>query len=79
MKRQRHILRVLSSIFVGIMAFCITLPILLLLGGILLGPSDSEDLIPPELATLFLISIMLGLVVGVLVSVKYYRYLGKQK
>jgi hypothetical protein len=61
------------------MAFLIAFPLVLLVGGVLLGPIESETLIPPQLILLLLISALVGLVVAVFVGVKYYRYLEKVK
>lgn len=77
--RQKRILNLLSSIIVGLMAFCVTLPLLLLVGGILLGPLESDVLLPPQLAVLFLVSVLVALVVGVSAGRKYYRYLEREK
>lgn len=76
--RQDRTLRVFMSIAVGTIAFCLTVPVLSILGGILmsrLGLLDGGGLIPTGLAVLFLISISIGLIVGVLVEIKYYRYM----
>jgi hypothetical protein len=63
--RQHHILRVLSSIAVGTMGFCLTGPAALLLGGILFGLwLDSGVLLPARLAFLFIISAFAGVVLG---------------
>lgn len=75
--RQDRILRVLMSIAVGTMAFCLTVPLLLIAGGILmgwLGLLEGDGLIPPGFAVLFLISILVGLVVAIFAGRKYYRY-----
>ena len=80
--KQRHILRVLSSIAVGIMAFCLTLVTVLIVGGILLSPflpKENPAFFPPEFAVLFLITTLGGLIVGIFVGTKYYRYLEKLK
>ena len=70
------------SIAVGTIAFCLTVPILLVLGGMLfgwLGLLDGEGLIPAGFAVLFLIAILVGLSVGVFVGIKYYGYIEKSK
>jgi len=77
MKRQRHILRVLSSICVGIMVFCIALPILLLVGGIVPGPSESDVLIPPSLVGLIIISVVVSVITAIHAGKKYYRNLNQ--
>jgi positive regulator of sigma E activity len=77
--RQKRILNLSSSIIVGLMAFCVTLLLMLLLGGILLGPLESEVLFPPQLAVLFLISVFVGQVVAFIVGKKYYRYLERER
>jgi len=59
------------------MAFLITLPLVLLVGGILLGPLESDVLVPPEVAIVVLISILVGLILAVFVEIKYYHYLEK--
>lgn len=76
--RQSRTLMVLMSIAVGTIAFCLTVPLVLIIGGILmgwLGLLEGEGLIPTGFAVLFLISISVGLIVGVLVGIKYYRYM----
>jgi hypothetical protein len=76
--RQERILRVLSSIAVGAMAFLIAFPLVLLVGGVLLGPRQSDILIPPQLVILLLISTLVGLIVAIFAGTKYYRYLEKK-
>ena len=76
--RQDHILRVLSSITVGTMAFCLTVPTVMILGGILFAPwLRSDSFFPTQLAVLIFVSIAAGVVMGVAVGTKYYRYTGK--
>ena len=77
--RQDRILRVLSSIAVGIMAFCLTVPAAMLFGGILFRSSlESDVLFPPHLVILISVSILVGIAVGILAGRKYYGYLGKK-
>jgi phage-related protein len=78
-QRQRHNLRAISSVLVGIMAFFIAFFVALFVGGILLGPLQTDVLIPPQLAALFLISILVGLIVAVFVGIKYYRHMEKSQ
>ena len=76
--RQGHILRILSSIAVGIMALCLTVPAAMLFGGILFHPwLKSDILFPPQLAILIMSSTGIGLVIGIVAGTKYFRYLGK--
>jgi hypothetical protein len=80
--RQDRILRVLMSIAVGTIAFCLTVPIVLVLGGMLfgaLGWLDGGGLIPPGFAILFSVAILAGLMVGVITGRKYYPYMEKSK
>jgi hypothetical protein len=77
--RQSQFTRVVSSIAVGIVAFCATAFLALLVGGVLVGQLPSDALIPPELQVLFLISSIVGLILGVIAGVKYYRYTGKSR
>jgi hypothetical protein len=75
--RQGRILKVSMSVAVGTIAFCLTVPIVLVLGGMLFGwfgLLDGEGLIPAGFAILFLIAILVGLAIGILVGIKYYRY-----
>jgi hypothetical protein len=80
--RQNHILRVLSSIAVGAIAFCVTLPLVLILGAVLLFPflpMESAAFFPPEFVVLFLTSTLVGIIVARFVGIQYYRYLGKRR
>ena len=80
--RQDHILRVSMSVAVGTIAFCLTVPIVLVVGGMLfgaLGWLDGEGLIPPGFAVLFLIAVVVGLMIGVLVGRKYFQYIEKRE
>jgi hypothetical protein len=77
--RQSRILQVLLSIAVGAIAFGLTVPVVHLLGGILLGSLgllEGDGLIPTGFAVLFLISTLVGLIVAAFVAIKYYHYLG---
>lgn len=79
--RQDRILRMLMSIAVGTMAFCLTVPLVLIVSGILMGSLgllDGEGLIPPGFAVLFLISIAVGLTAAIFSGRKYYRYIEKR-
>jgi hypothetical protein len=79
---QDRILRVLLSIAVGTIAFCLTVPIVLVLGGMLfgaLGWLDGEGLIPTGFAVLFLVGILGGLTVGTFAGIKYYRHMEKSR
>jgi|RhiMetdeSRZDD1v2_1073273.scaffolds.fasta_scaffold02743_19 hypothetical protein len=40
--RQKRITQVLSSIAIGIVGFCLTMPMVILMGGILLGPVEGH-------------------------------------
>ena len=75
--RQNRIVRMLSSITVGIIAFCLTLPLVIFLGSIFLSPPQGHAFFSAQDAILFLISIFVGLTVAIFVGIKYYRYLGK--
>ena len=75
---QHHILRVLSSVCMGIIAFCIALPLLLIMGASLLLPFftvDGAAFFPPEFVVLLLISFLVAIIVAVLAGKKYYRHL----
>lgn len=78
--RQDRILKVSMSLAVGTIAFCLTVPVVLVLGGMVfgaLGWLDGQGLIPTGFAVLFLVAILAGLAVGVLAGRRYYRYLEK--
>ena len=78
---QDRILKVSMSIAVGIIAFCVTVPIVLVLGGMLfsaLGWLNGDGLIPTGFAVLFLIAIFVGVIVGIIVGIRYYRYMQNQ-
>lgn len=77
--RQHRILRVFTSLAVGAMAFLITFPVVLLLGGILLGPLERDVLMPAQVIVLLLISTLMGLIIAVFVGGKYYWYMGKKE
>jgi uncharacterized membrane protein AbrB (regulator of aidB expression) len=78
--RQDHILRVLASIAVGAVAFCLTVPAAMLLGGILCRPWLKNDvLFPPQLAILILVSIAAGIALGIAAGRKYYDHPGKKQ
>jgi hypothetical protein len=78
--RQDHILQVLSSIAVGSMAFCLTVPAAMFLGGILFRPwLRSDVLFPPQLMILILVSIVAGIALGSFAGRKYYDHLGKKQ
>lgn len=65
---------------VGTLAFCVTVPLVLVVGGIpfgALGWLDGEGLIPTGFAVLSLVAILLGLMVGILAGVKYYQRMEK--
>ena len=71
---------IFSSITVGIGGFLLTVPLTIFLGGLLIGPSErGHAFFSSQEATLFLISILVGLIVAVIVGVKYYQYQGKSK
>jgi hypothetical protein len=74
-----RILNLSSSVMVGLMAFCLTLLLTLPVGGILLGPLESDALLPPQLAILFLVSVLVGLVVAVLAGRKYYFHVERER
>jgi hypothetical protein len=46
------------------MAFCITVPVMILIGGMFLGPLEGHAFFSPRDAMLFLISILVGLIAG---------------
>jgi hypothetical protein len=77
--RQHLISRVISSTAVCIFAFCLTFPLVGLLGNILFNPQQGHAFFSPQEATLFLISFLMGLTVGIVAGIKYYRFLGKSK
>lgn len=77
--RQSQFHRIFSSIGVGVVTFCAISLLALSVGGILLGQLPTDALIPPELEVLFLISGIVGLILGVFAGVKYYRYTGKSE
>ena len=54
--RQKRITQVLSSIAIGIVGFCLTVPMVILMGGILLGPLEGHAFFSTRDAVLFLIS-----------------------
>jgi hypothetical protein len=79
--RQDRILKVSMSIAVGTMAFCLTVPAVLVLGGIVfgyLGWLDGAGLVPTGFAILFLISLLIGLIVGIFAAIKYYQHIEKR-
>ena len=79
--RQDRILRVLSRICVGIVAFCLTLMLVLILGVILLSlflPMDSAAFFHPEVIVLLLFAILVGWMVAVLEGIRHFRYTGKR-
>jgi hypothetical protein len=77
--RQDRILRALSSIAVGTMAFCLTVPAVMFLGTILFSPwLRSDRLFPPQLAALILGAIVVGVAVGVAVGKRYHCRPGKK-
>ena len=76
--RQKRITQVLSSIAIGIVGFCLTMPMVILMGGILLGPVEGHAFFSKRDAVLFLISILLGLIVAGFVGTRYYRFLNKE-
>ena len=66
------------SIAVGTIVFCLTVPIVLVLGSILFGAFgwlDGGGLIPTGFAVLFVFSVLMGLTVAILTGRKYYRHL----
>jgi hypothetical protein len=73
--RRNRILRVLSSIAGGIMAFCLSFPAAMLLGALLLRPQQRDTFFSPEVVGLFLLSSLVACAVAVLAGMKYYRYL----
>jgi hypothetical protein len=76
--RREHILRVLSSIAVGIMAFCLTLPAAIFLGALLFDFPEGHALFSSEDVVLFSVSILLAGIAAISVGIKYY-YLESQK
>jgi hypothetical protein len=74
--RQRHLLRVLASICVNNMAFCLTLLLALVIEAIVLsslGLLEGNGFVTPEFAVSFLISTLVGLIAMHLVEINYYR------
>ena len=74
--RQNRILNVSMSIAIGTISFCLTVPVILLLGGMLfgsLGWLDGEGLLPAGFAVLFFVAILIGLTGGVFAGIRYYR------
>ena len=79
--RQRHIIRVLSSVCVGSIAFCITLLVVFLVGSILLSLLElmkGDGFFSPESVILFLISTLVALIIAVVVGIKYAGYVKNQ-
>jgi hypothetical protein len=72
MNRQRHILRVLSSICVGIMAFCVFFPIVFLVGAILVSEPEGSAFFSPQEGILFVISILVGLSAASYIGTRHY-------
>jgi hypothetical protein len=77
--RQDHILRVLSSIAVGTMAFCLTVPAAVLFGALIVDLPEGHAFFSPQDAILILISIAAGATVGMIVGKIYYDSLGKKQ
>ncbi|HEU4744703.1 MAG TPA: hypothetical protein VFS61_05670 [Anaerolineales bacterium] len=74
--RQKLITKVITSIAIGIIGFCLTMPIVILSGGLLFGPPEGHAFFSPRDAGLFLTSILVGLAVAVFVGIKYHLHLG---
>lgn len=71
--RQRHILRVLSRFAVGTIVFCLTLPLVLIPGAILLSlflPVRTEAFFPPEFVALFLLSAAIAMIAAIFIAKK---------
>ncbi len=77
--RQSQILRVLLSIAIGILVFCAATFLAFLSGVILLGLLQIDFILSFQLAVLFLISSIVGLILAISVGVKYYRDTGKSR
>ncbi len=78
--RQYQISRIVSSITMGLGGFLLTVPLTIILGGMLFGPSEQgHAFFSPQEAKLFLVSLLIALIVAVIVGVKYYQYKGKSK
>lgn len=78
--RRDQTLRIFSSITVGLGGLLLTVPLTIILGGMLLGPSEQgHAFFSPQEAKLFLVSLLIALIVAVIVGVKYYQYQGKSK
>jgi hypothetical protein len=75
MNRQRQVLRVLSSICVGIMAFCVSFFLAFLLGAILIGSPEGYAFFSPQEGILFLVSAIVGLVTATFIGRNYFLYL----
>lgn len=75
--RQRHILRVLSSICVGIMAFCVSFFLAFLLGAILVGPPEGYAFFSEQEVVLFLVATIIGIVTAVIAGRNYFLRLKK--
>ena len=71
--RQKSIAQVLSSSATGIIGFYLTMPIVILTIGTLLGPLEGHAFIAERDLILYLTSILLGLIDAVFVEIKYYR------
>lgn len=69
----------LSSIAVGAMAFLIAFPLVLLMGGMLLGPLETEAFLPPQLILLLAVSALIALFLAIFAGIKYYRFISKPK
>jgi hypothetical protein len=70
------------SIAVGTIAFCLTVPLVLVVGGVVfgsLGLLDGEGLLPTGFAVLFLVGILGGLTAGTFAGIKYYRHMEKPR
>ena len=78
--RRDQISKIFSSIIVGLGGFLLTVPLIIILGAMLLSPSEQgHAFFSPQEARLFLVSALTALIVAVIVGVKYYKYQGKSK
>ena len=74
--RHKLIPKVITSIAIGIVGLCLTMPMVILLGGLLFGLPEGHAFFSLRDAGLFLTSILVGLAVAGFVGIKYYLYLG---
>jgi len=72
------LVRILSSIIVGIVGFCLAALLIGNLGAIFVTEHGHAFFSQQE-AVLFLMSILLGLIVAIVIGIKFHRYLSNRK